>query len=180
MSNYVWGSHLSYQDYIQAKQFVGEISGASREAGRRVSMEISSQTREIIASQECLAREQIAVAEQSAHAMQKGFEMLGYWISEFNSTFHWGFSEMLSAIGHMDDTLLELVKIAKTPVQTVAFNHFEIARDAFRQGLYKRHWKNWIKPYRAITPPRATSWNGASTTCAASSAWVLLIAMFPL
>lgn len=28
-----------------------------------------------------------------------------------------------------------LIKLAKTPVQTVAFNHFEIARDAFRQNL---------------------------------------------
>ncbi len=83
--------------------------------------------------------------------MQEGFETLSYGlsrissglsaissgISELNATFHWGFSEMLAQLGHMNDTLSELVKIAKTPVQTVAFNHFEIARDAFRQGLYK-------------------------------------------
>ncbi len=105
MSNYVWGSHLSPQDYIQAKQFVGEITGASREAGRRVSMEVSRQTREIVASQEALAREQITVAEQSTHATQEGFQTLSYGlsdissglsdassgISELNATFHWGF-----------------------------------------------------------------------------------------
>jgi len=78
MSNYVWGSHLSYQDYTQAKKFVGDITGASGEAGRRVSMEVSQQTREIIASQEALAREQITVAEQSTHAMQEGFQTLSY------------------------------------------------------------------------------------------------------
>jgi hypothetical protein len=44
MSYYVWGSHLSYQDYTQAKSFVGDITGASREAGRRVSMAVSRQT----------------------------------------------------------------------------------------------------------------------------------------
>jgi tetratricopeptide (TPR) repeat protein len=144
MSSFVSGSHLSYRDYLQGKGFVNDITGASREAGRRVSMEISNQTREIIASQECLAREQIAVQEQSTRTMQDGFEMLSYGlsdissgISELNATFHWGFSEMLAILGHMNDTLSELVKIAKTPVQTVAFNHFEIARDAFRQGFYK-------------------------------------------
>lgn len=42
---------------------------------------------------------------------------------------------MIAGIGHMNDALDELIKISKTPVQTVAFNHFEIARDAFRQGL---------------------------------------------
>lgn len=58
-------------------------------------------------------------------------------ISELNATFHWGFGQVIASLGHMNDTLDELVKIAKTPVQTVAFNHFEIARDAFRQGLYQ-------------------------------------------
>ena len=144
MSNYVWGSDLSYEDYIQGKQFGGDITGVSREAGRRVFMEVSRQTREIIASQEALSREQITVAEQSARAMQEGFEILSYGlsdipsgISELNATFHWGFSGMLAQLGHMNDTLSELVKIAKSPAQTVAFNHFETARDAFRLGLYK-------------------------------------------
>jgi tetratricopeptide (TPR) repeat protein len=36
----------------------------------------------------------------------------------------------------MNDTLKDLVKIAKTPTQTAALEHFEIARDANRQGLY--------------------------------------------
>ena len=144
MSNYVWGSRLSYQDYIKAKQFVGDITGASPEAGRRVYTEISRQTLEIVASQEALAREQINVAEQSARSTREGFEVLSYRVteisssvSELNATFHWGFSDMLAQLGHMNDTLSELVKSAKTPLHTVAFNHFELARDAFRQGLYK-------------------------------------------
>jgi hypothetical protein len=53
-----------------------------------------------------------------------------------NATIHWGFGQMLGSMGHMNDTSSEMVKIAKTPVQTVAFNHFEIARNACRQGLY--------------------------------------------
>ena len=144
MSNYVWGSRLSYQDYIKAKQFAGDITGASREDGRRVYLEISRQTLEIVASREALAREQINVVEQSARSTREGFKMLSYGIteisssvSELNATFHWGFSDMLAQLGHMNDTLSELVKGAKTPLHIVAFDHFEIARNAFRQGLYK-------------------------------------------
>ncbi len=152
MSNYVWGSHLSHADYLQAKSFVSDVKSATREAGRKVSMDISRQTRDIIASNESLHREHIemlnASTDRTVGALNDGFERLSYsmdagfdqissGISELNATFHWGFGAILASIGHMNDTLSELVKIAKTPVQTVAFNHFEIARDAFRQGLYR-------------------------------------------
>ena len=153
MSYYVYGSSLSWNDYLQAKSFVDDVSSASRDAGRRVSMEISRQTREVIASNEALARENIRMMEASTDriasgladidsTLNAGFDRLSYdlqdissGISELNATFHWGFGELIAGIGHMNDTLSELIKIAKTPVQTVAFNHFEIARDAFRQGL---------------------------------------------
>jgi tetratricopeptide (TPR) repeat protein len=153
MSYYVYGSSLSWNDYLQAKNFVDDISSSSREAGRRVSMEISHQTREIIASNEALSRENIRMMEVSTDRIEHGlgqidstlsagFDRLSYdmqeissGISELNSTFHWGFGALIAGIGHMNDALSELIKIAKTPVQTVAFNHFEIARDAFRKGL---------------------------------------------
>ena len=131
MSSYVFGSSLSYPDYLQAKSFVGDIAGASLVSGRRVAMEVSRQTREIIASQEMLAREGIAAQENMTGVIKAGFETLSYsladissGIAELNGTFHWGFSEMLAQLGHMSDSLSELVKIAKTPVQTTAFNHF--------------------------------------------------------
>jgi len=139
MSYYVHGSSLSWSDYLQAKSFVDDVSSSSREAGHHVSMEISRQTREVIASNEALARENIRKIDSTLNA---GFDRLSYdlqdissGISELNATFHWGFGQLIAGIGHMNDTLSELVKIAKTPVQTVAFNHFEIARDAHRQGL---------------------------------------------
>lgn len=159
MSNYVWGSNLSYSDYLQAKSFVSDVKSATREAGRTVSMEILRQTRDIIASNESLHREHLelisASTDRTVGALNDGFERISYsmdagfdrlssgldeissGISELNATFHWGFGAILASIGHMNDTFSELVKIAKTPVQTVAFNHFEIARDAFRQGLYR-------------------------------------------
>jgi hypothetical protein len=43
---------------------------------------------------------------------------------------------VIAGIGRMSDALAELVKIAKTPAQTAAYEQYEIARDAFRKGLY--------------------------------------------
>jgi formylglycine-generating enzyme required for sulfatase activity/tetratricopeptide (TPR) repeat protein len=111
-------------------------------------MEVSRQTREVIASNEALARENIqameAASDRLSSTMEAGFSQLSYdlqdisaGISELNATFHWGFGQMIAEMGHMNDALSELIKIAKTPVQTVAFNHFEIARDAYRQQLYE-------------------------------------------
>ena len=152
MSNYVKGTSLSHADYLQAKSFVSDVKSATRDAARKVSMDISRQTLDVIASNELLQREHIelltASTDRTVGTLSDGFERISYsmdggfdWqsdgISELNATFHWGFGAILASIGHMNDTLSELVKIAKTPVQTVAFNHFEIARDAFRQGLYR-------------------------------------------
>jgi formylglycine-generating enzyme required for sulfatase activity len=152
MSNYVWGSSLSHHDYLQAKSFVSDVTSATRNAAKKVSMDISRQTRDIIASNESLQREHLELLnastdrtvgalndgfERLSYSMDAGFDRLSEGISELNATFHWGFGAVLASLGHMNDTLSELVKIAKTPVQTVAFEHFEIARDAFRKRLYR-------------------------------------------
>ncbi len=152
MSNYVWGSSLSHHDYLQAKSFVSDVQSATRNAAKKVSMDISRQTRDIIASNESLQREHLELLnastdrtvgalndgfERISYSMDAGFDRLSDGISELNATFHWGFGAVLASLGHMNDTLSELVKIAKTPVQTVAFEHFEIARDAFRKRLYR-------------------------------------------
>ena len=167
MSNYVWGSSLSHHDYLQAKSFVSDVTSATRNAAKKVSMDISRQTRDIIASNESLQREHLellnASTDRTVGALNDGFERISYsmdagfdrlssglgeissGISELNATFHWGFGAVLASLGHMNDTLSELVKIAKTPVQTVAFNHFEIARDAFRKRLYRESFEELDK-----------------------------------
>ncbi len=160
MSNYVWGSSLSHHDYLQAKSFVSDVQSATRNAAKKVSMDISRQTRDIIASNESLHLEHLELLnastdrtvgalndgfERLSYSMDAGFDRLSEGISELNATFHWGFGAVLASLGHMNDTLSELVKIAKTPVQTVAFNHFEIARDAFRKRLYRESFEELDK-----------------------------------
>jgi formylglycine-generating enzyme required for sulfatase activity/tetratricopeptide (TPR) repeat protein len=183
----MFGNRLSYVEYLTAQEFVDDISSASLDVGRRLSMDISRQTRDVIASNEALARENILATEIAAgqiaeatadntrmlkesvsllsdnlqegfsdlsNAMSEGFEDLsgtltsGFskisydlkqvssGLNDLHATFHWGFGQMLASMGRMNDALAELIKIAKTPAQTAAYEQYEIARDAFRQALY--------------------------------------------
>lgn len=132
MSNYVFGTSLRYQDYLQAKSFEDSLRG-----------EISSASRSIIATNKELSRDHISVLESMSSAVTGGFDRLSFdmralsdGVAELNSTFEWGFSEVLTMLGGLNDSLRELIKVAKTPAQTWAYEQFEIARDAFRQELY--------------------------------------------
>lgn len=164
-SSYVYGSHLSYLDYLQGRNYVEDLKGSNRS----LVMDISRQNRELIASNAALAQQQItarawdaqlqrdyqddmrdreiALKEDITASLENGFERLTYSISDLadrtsaglsdlGAKFQWCCSRIISEIGAMNDTLKELVKIAKTPTQTAALEHFEIARDAHRQGLY--------------------------------------------
>jgi tetratricopeptide (TPR) repeat protein len=43
---------------------------------------------------------------------------------------------MIAGIGRVNDSLQELIAVAKTPAETWAYNQYEIARDAIRRELY--------------------------------------------
>lgn len=133
MSYYVFGSSLSYNDYLQGKSFEAGIRG-----------EIRSSTRALIATTEQLRRDNIRIGESIVSGMSAGFERLsadigevGHEISELNSTFEWGFSEMLTVMGGVANSLQELLRIAKNPAKNWAYEQFEDARDAYRKQLYQ-------------------------------------------
>lgn len=123
MSYFMQGAQLGYLDYLA-------------KSSDQLPMVIADQTQAIISSFEALARHQVKIQS----SLREGLEILDFKLSgiaELNSRFDWGFSNILSKLGGMNDSLEALVKTSKTPVQTFAFNHFEIARDAFRKGLYR-------------------------------------------
>ena len=159
MSYYVHGSKMSYEDYLTAKSFAKDFTSATSRAGDRVAMEVSRQSREIIASNEALARENIHAIESMSSNIDAGFESLSYGlgeirngIHELNSTFHWGFSQMLAGIDRMNDSFSTLIKIAKTPSQSAAYEHFEIARDAFHRCLFAECMESLNKAINEIHP----------------------------
>ena len=151
------GSDFTYVDYLSAHEFVNDIKDSSKQAAAKLSFDISQQTLAVIASNESLARENIEATHVAADkitetmrselgalssVMQDGFSELTYemqglseGIERLNATFHWGFSEMIASMGRMNDSIDELIKIAKTPAQTAAYEQYEIAQEAFRQKL---------------------------------------------
>ncbi|OIP89536.1 MAG: hypothetical protein AUK24_06245 [Syntrophaceae bacterium CG2_30_49_12] len=137
--SYAYNLGLSWPDYLK----VNEIRGVGDEV-RQLRYEVSSSNRQLIATYEELQREHIAATRSISDAVSSGFEQLSFdmqaissGIAELTSVFEWGFSELLAGVGHINDSLRELVKIAKTPAQTWAYEQFEIDRDGFRQGLYE-------------------------------------------
>lgn len=133
MSTYVFGTSLSYQDYLQARSFE-----------RSLRAEIKSSTKSIIASNEELQQQNYSVLTSLSSSVSSGFEQISLnleristGLAELNATFYWGFSELLAVAGGINDSLDELVRLVRNPAQTWAYNQFEIARDAFRKGLYE-------------------------------------------
>lgn len=133
MSNYVFDTSSSYSDYLQAGTLERGLKG-----------QISSSAKSIIASNEELHSENVSVLRDISSSVAAGFESvsleigdLSAEIRELNATFHWGFSELLTEAGRINDSLEELVRLAKTPAQTWAYEQFEIARDADRKGLHE-------------------------------------------
>jgi tetratricopeptide (TPR) repeat protein len=123
------------------------LKAANEKTGRSIKLEVSRQTRELIASERALAQEHVRILETGlagvSRAMEGGLETLSWniqevsrGIGELNSSFHWAFGEMIGELTRLNSAVPELVKIAKTPAQTAANEHFQIAREAFRQQLY--------------------------------------------
>lgn len=154
--SFTYGSgNQSYKDFLYNFIMVQGIKSDIRNTGQRISMSISDQTRSVIASNEALARENIRSIDNLSDAVNSGFEELSETMYEgfseisyemqtissgidaLNATFSWGFGNLIASMGRMNDSLSELIQIAKTPAQTAAYEQFEIARDAFRKGLYQ-------------------------------------------
>lgn len=143
--NYVWGE--SWRDYLKRKTITDDLTKAEQESTREMIEAISDQTRSILTGVETSAR---TVSDRIGsgfvelnRCLNSGFDELGERmngiadnISELNSTFEWGFGQVLASLGGMDDSLKSLIKAATTPTQTAAYEHFDIARDAFDKGLY--------------------------------------------
>ncbi len=129
-------SGISYVDYLQARKFEKSIH-----------YEIQKQTKDIIASNEELAKKKIRAEEKTKESIERGFTRISYDLdlihksihdgfNSINTTLEWGFAEILVSLAILNDTISELVRISKTPSQTWAFEQYNIAQDEFRRGLY--------------------------------------------
>ena len=132
--NYMWGE--SWHEYLQRSTITNDLTMAQQESSRAMIGAISEQTFSILTGIE-------SSTSVLSEGMYAGFSMLGgqmdmiaQEISGLNASFQWGFAQMIAQMGGMSASLQKLIQIAKTPVQTWAYNQFEIARENFRKGLY--------------------------------------------
>ncbi len=140
------GDRDQYRKYLQEQSFVKDITQSNVE----VQYAISESTREIIATHEQLQQHGFELLESIDSgiatvndSIQTGFETISYDLEDISDEIasltakcNWGFSQMISQIGHVNDTLEQLLSASKTPAQTWAFNQYEIARDAMRRHLF--------------------------------------------
>lgn len=121
--NYIWGE--SWHEYIQRSTLSDDLAAAQRDSSRAMIGAISEQTQAILAGM-----------ESSTSTLSRQMESMAAEVAGLDATLQWGFGQTIAQMGAMNATLQQLLRIAKTPVQTWAYNQFEIARENFRKGLY--------------------------------------------
>ena len=150
MAEFVWGT--DYRQYLQNQAYVNDIRDAQRSAARDTITAIGKSSRSILLGVEAgmghIADAQLEAAQLTADAQWEGAQMIAAAtehaadrivgaIADLDSTFRWGFGQVIATLGGMSTSLEALVQTAKTPAQTAAYEQFEIARDAFRKSLYE-------------------------------------------
>lgn len=164
MTDWFPGFRTSYQQTLETHRLIKDVTKAQRESGAETIKAMDVNTRQLLfgmaagADQisESLKRssgditqsitkfsasinginESINGVNESINGMNSSLAAMNASLGQISSSFRWGFGQILGILGGMSDELNTLVKIAKTPAQTAAYEQFDIARDAFRQGLY--------------------------------------------
>jgi formylglycine-generating enzyme len=134
MADYIWGT--GYRQYLQNQAFVKDATAAMRSAARDTAGAIGASTRSILVAQSEATDRLVEAQMEATQLTADGLDRVAVAIDDLHSCFRWGFSQMLAGIGAMNDSLQSLIRVAKTPAQTAAYEQFEIARDAFRQQLF--------------------------------------------
>lgn len=107
---------------------------------------VSSQTRALVASQDRLmdtltysvgAIRQILKEEVTTSLDQLYVSVDGVLeeVCHVSALLHWGFPRAISLLSHVNDSLQELCRLARTPSQVWAYEQYELARDAFQRDL---------------------------------------------
>jgi formylglycine-generating enzyme len=119
---------------------MGNIADAQRE-GAQLTADAQWGAAQLTADAQREAAELVASAQwegaqMTAAATEHAADRVVGAIHGLDSTFRWGFGQVIGTLGGMSTSLAALIQTAKTPAQTAAYEQFEIARDAFRKCLY--------------------------------------------
>lgn len=135
MTRYVYGTGLSYADYLQARSFQFSIqSGIAQQVEKVIGSQTELHAASLDAVDQLLENVTDALTVQTTQTLE-GFAQLNQSLTEVRATLQWGFGEVLGTLSLMQESFETLLDIAKSPVQTWAYEQYEIARDAYRRNL---------------------------------------------
>jgi tetratricopeptide (TPR) repeat protein len=108
LASFVYGSGITYGQYLQADSFVRDIKGQIKRIGETTQRKISMQTEEIVASNEAnrheislQTREIVASNEWLAEEFGAGFDVV-------NGTLDFGFNRVENALGNIEGSIENL------------------------------------------------------------------------
>ena len=113
MSFYYRGSGLTWKQYLQADSFFQDVTGEIKRSGEGIKTTISDQTRNIIASNDALAREFGEGFDSVNSTLEWGFGRVVSELSELRAEFSYGMeliAEQLRIQQRISDDILKLLK----------------------------------------------------------------------
>lgn len=125
INGWYYKATLTYPQFIQLREYE-----------RSFRYSIDEQTKNLIANETDLAEAHISTLREQNTILAEINATVSTKLDEINGTLNWGFTEVIAGIGRVNDQLADLVKLARTPAQTWAYEQYDIARDAYRKGLF--------------------------------------------
>lgn len=149
MSYYKYSPDFSYQDFLNQRKYIKTEGVESPHAV----MEVPQQLLDVIADEESLKLNGVTILDSHpGMPSDTGFpkvilafsvEELTNKITELPAKFRWGMSDCLARVIDMNESMSSLIEHTDTPAQTLAYSHFEKAREAF-------HDKDCIKTMKEV------------------------------
>lgn len=141
MSTYLFRSNLSPREYLQAKSFEDSIKNEIS----LVRGSLDESTTKLIASTQQSDQWFDDQARKLQDSMSEGFDGMTRELcdvrgdlSVLNSTFTWGFSEVLLSLGRLRDSVEDLILAVKSPSKNWAYEKYRDAQVALRRELYDK------------------------------------------
>ncbi|MFO7660344.1 MAG: SUMF1/EgtB/PvdO family nonheme iron enzyme [Candidatus Cloacimonadaceae bacterium] len=137
MSYYKYSPDFSYQDFLNQKKYI--ITDGEKVT--HAVIEVSKQILDLIADEESLKLNGVTILDSHPGMpsdtdspqviLAFSVEELTNKINELPAKFRWGLGDCIARLMDMNESFSSLIKQTDTPEQTLAYSHFEKAREAF-------------------------------------------------
>ena len=157
MSTYYRSSGLTWSQYLQADSFVQDITGEIKRSGTGMKTAISDQTRNIIASNDALAREFSEGFDSVNSTLEWGFGRVVSELSELRAEFSYGTGLVLEQLRIQQRTLESILdrldaihETLKHPLLTQARELSKLGMERMQRGLLE---EGYLLPRRTYQRP---------------------------